>query len=147
MAIAKELVDVHKFFVQECPFCKRSNRIVMNGLFVLGDKVEKHPDMGYSFCNCKNMFYTRPENVVWPARYDPDENGIITLPDPFFAWPDPYEFRFWDVRRYKIIWPLDSLCERLKELGYEIESTLRDFDLYSKTPQHYHIKVKNASLS
>jgi hypothetical protein len=115
------------------------NRIVMHGLH---DGKDKHPDMGYSFCNCKNMFYTSPDNV-WTS-YEPlvNQDGIVTAPDPFFAWPDPYQFLHWDVRRYEIIWPMDSLCEHLKEQGYVIVSTERDFNLSSETPQHYRIKVK-----
>ena len=141
MAIAKKLDEVHPSFIQDCPFCSRPNRIVVHGLWVMGDKVQKHPDMGYSFCNCKNMFYTNEENVSNPVNYQADERGYMSLPDPFFAWPDPYQFLHWDVRKYRIIWPMDSLCEDLKYRGFEILEAYRDFDINSKTPQHYHIRV------
>lgn len=142
MSIAKSLPDVHPSFIQDCPLCGRANRVVVKGTYKLGDKLELHPDMGYSFCNCKAIFYTRPENVLEPASYEPDENGVITLPDPFFAWPNPYDFHYWDVRKYGIIWDITSLCEHLESKGYEILSSERDFDVYSETPQHFHIKVK-----
>ena len=141
MAIAKSLPDIHPSFIQECPLCGRANRIVMKGVFKLGDKIELHPDMGYSFCNCKSIFYTSPENLTDEIKVQPDENGVITMPDPFFAWPDPYQFHYWDVRRYRILWDMDALCEQLESEGYRIISTKRDFDVHSKTPQHFHIKV------
>jgi hypothetical protein len=96
--------------------------------------------MGYSFCNCRSIFYTRPENVTEPENCEP-VNGTITLPDPFFAWPDPYQFLHWDVRRYEILWPMDVLVEHLKEHGYDVLDARRNFDLNSKIPQHYHIRV------
>lgn len=140
MAIAKELPEVNPIFMQPCPFCERQNRCVVHGVYIKDNKMLQHPDMGYSFCNCKSIFYTRSENLREPFSYEPVE-GIISAPDPFFAWPDPYEFKHWDVRRYEIIWPIDSLCEILEEQGYKIISAERDFDLHSKTPQYYHIKV------
>lgn len=142
MAIAKELEELHPRSMQDCPLCGRSNRIVMYGIYVYGNKAQKHPDMGYSFCNCKAIFYTRPENVLTPVLPEPDENGMITYPDPFFAWPNPYEFLFWDVRKYEILWDMGSLCDHLTEGGFEILSFKREFDVNSKTPQHFHIKVK-----
>ena len=142
LAVAKELDTVDPRFIQDCPYCGRSNRIVMNGLFVCGNKIEKHPDMGYSFCNCRAIFYTRKENVTDPVDPLPNEEGVIIYPDPFFAWPNPYDFLFWDVRKYRVIWDLYSFCERLESFGYVIESVKRDFDVHSKTPQHFHIKVK-----
>jgi|GEM_PF-6518572 len=142
MSIAQELPEVHPFFIQKCPFCDRNNRMVVKGLYVLGSKVEQYPDMGYSFCNCRAIFYTRPENLTEPVGYIPDEQGNLSLPDPFFAWPNPYDFLHWNVRRYEIIWDMYSLCEYLMEQGYQVLSARRDFNLNSTTPQHYHIKVK-----
>lgn len=139
MAVAKELVEVDARFIQQCPLCKRQNRIVMHGLH---DGTNKHPDMGYSFCNCKNIFYTKPENLRDEVTPKPDTSGVITYPDPFFAWPDPYEFKFWDVRRYRILWSMEGMCEQLSEDGYEVLDARRDFDVHSATPQHFHIRVK-----
>jgi len=144
MSIAKELPEIVPFFTQYCPFCNRSNRMVVKGIYRKDETspIEQYPDMGYSFCNCKAIFYTRPENLTDEIKPEPNEEGIITYPDPFFAWPDPYAFNYWDVRRYRIIWPMDSMCEQLKEDGYEVLSAERDFDVQTTTPQHFHIKVK-----
>jgi len=116
--------------------------VVVKGVYKMGDKIELQPDMGYSFCNCRDIFYTRKENVLDPISYEPDEDGMISLPDPYFAWPDPYQFYGWNVRRYEILWDMDSFCDYLREQGYQVLSAERDFDLYSSTPQHFHIKVK-----
>ena len=142
MSIAKSLPDVHKFFMQECPLCGRSNRVVVKGVYVYNDKLETHPDMGYSFCNCKSIFYTRPENVLDRVDILPDVYGIITYPDPFFAWPDPYQFQYWDVRKYEVLWDMDELCGVLEERGNKIIKAWRDFEVGSKTPQHFHIQIK-----
>ena len=141
MAVAKELETVDPRFIQECPLCHRHNRIVMYGLCAAGGKIDKHPDMGYSFCNCKNIFYTNRENLRDEVVIEPDADGIITYPDPFFAWPNPYDFLFWDVRRYPIIWDMDGLIDELKSWGFNVIEARRDFDVHSKTPQHFHIKV------
>ncbi len=120
------------------------NRMVVHGQWVLGKEVKQHPDMGYSFCNCRSIFYTNKVNVTKPASYEPGEHGIITLPDPFFAWPDPYDFRWWDVRRYQILWDMDEYVDELKSKGYLVEHYWRDTDPASVTPQHFHIKVKKS---
>jgi len=119
------------------------NRMVVHGTFVLGKEVSKHPDMGYSFCNCKDIFYTNRQNVTNPHSYLADEDGVISIPDPFFAWPDPYQFLYWDVRKYEILWQMEGLVDHLKTKGYKVLSAERDFDLNSKTPQHFHIKVES----
>jgi len=142
MSVAKQLPEIHPFFIYECVLCGRLNRVVVKGIFRNGDKIELHPDMGYAFCNCKDIFYTKPEFILNSVSYEPDKNGTISLPDPFFAWPDPYQFLWWDVRRYLILWDMDSFQDHLIELGYEVLSAVRDFDVHSKTPQHFHIKVK-----
>ncbi len=149
MSIAQSLPEIDPFCLQECPLCGRSNRIVMKGVYRKDNKIELQPDTGYSFCNCKSIFYTRPENIAEEIRPEfqeilpmPDDNGEITYPDPFFAWPDPYQFLHWDIRKYRILWDMDSLVDYLKEIGYEVLSAERDFKVGSSTPQHFHIKVK-----
>jgi len=142
MSIAKELPDVHPFFMQDCPLCGRSNRMVVKGLYVYHGKVEQYPDMGYSFCNCRNIFYTRSENITDEASYLPDDNGMVTLPDPFFAWPNPHDFLYWNVRRYPILWDMEEYCRLLEEIGYEVIWARRDMSPESATPQHFHIRTR-----
>lgn len=142
MSIAKRLPDIAGYCLQRCPLCMRDNRIVVKGVFVKDGKHETHPDAGYSFCNCRSIFYTKHENVWDEFVYEPI-NGVITAPDVFFVeWGNnPYTFPFWDIRKYRILWDMDSLCEYLEEIGYKVISRRRDFDVASKTPMHFHIEV------
>lgn len=142
MSVAQSLPEVHPDFIQQCPLCQRMNRVVVQGIYVVGTKADRHPDMGYSFCNCQDIFYTKPENVTNPASLEPDANGIITRPDPYFAWPNPYDFLGWDVRRYQILSNLDNFVEELESGGWMILDYWRDMDVQSKTPQTFHVKVK-----
>jgi hypothetical protein len=147
MSIAQSLPDVHPFFMQDCPLCGRSNRIVVKGVYVKDDKAELYPDMGYSFCNCRAIFYTRPENVTEPFQLVPDGKEVtITQPDPFFVeWgQNPYTFTHWNPRRYQILWDMESLVEEFLSMGWRVFSYYRDFDVNSKTPQHFHIHVRKS---
>lgn len=144
MSVAQKLPEVHPFFVQKCPMCGRDNRMVVKGVYKNGEKQELYPDIGYSFCNCTAIFYTRPENVVTPYCYEPDEKGIITAPDPFFCeWGNnPYSFPHWNPRKFEILWDMDSFCEYITNKGILIENAWRDFEINSATPMSFHVKVR-----
>jgi len=142
LSVAQSLPEIHKDFIQKCPLCERMNRLVVYGLYVDAKEVKQYPDMGYSFCNCRNIFYTDSINITKPASYEADKNGLITLPDPYFAWPNPYDFLGWDVRRYEILWDMQEYVRELESKGKVIESYWRDMDVQSPTPQTFHIKVK-----
>ena len=124
MSVAKQLPEIEPFFMQDCPLCGRSNRMVVKGVCRYDDKTELYPDIGYSFCNCKNIFYTRFENIKehdcesFQTMYEPlkkldylfrnMEIGqclLIRMPDPYFCdWgQDPYEFLHWNPRRNHIL--------------------------------------------
>lgn len=129
--------------MQRCPLCDRNNRVVVKGVYLNEGKHELYPDMGYSFCNCHDLFYTRKENLVDPFSYEPID-GVITAPDIFFVeWGnDPYLYPHWNPRKYEILWDMNSLVAYLMKQGYRITSAIRDFDVASKTPQHFHITVR-----
>ena len=145
MSVAKQLPNVDPVFMQNCPLCKRPNRIVVKGVYVNKDKHELHPDMGYSFCNCHDIFYTRPENLfVDRQTIIPDGDEItIAQPDPFFVeWGnDPYKWPHWNVRKYEILWDMYALVDYLKP-SHDVIDYYREFDIHSKTPQHFYIKAK-----
>lgn len=126
--------------MQRCPLCDRNNRMVVKGVYLRDGKRELYPDMGYSFCNCKDIFYTRKENIIEPVKQEP---SLISQPDPFFCqWDlDPYDFH-WDIRKWEILWDMHSLVEELKRTGHEVIDYWRDFDVASKTPRHFHIRIK-----
>lgn len=57
---------------QKCPLCGQMNDVMVNGHVPEGtEHLAVNKDKGYSFCNCRNVFYTDwPENPVSP--YDQD---------------------------------------------------------------------------
>lgn len=162
MSIAQELKTVVPFFVQDCPLCQRSNRIVVLGCYRDENGMQKYPDIGYSFCNCKNVFYTRFENLSSGApkeEADPvarmrdmypnmaaGQMASLVLPDPFFCeWGnDPYKtFLHWNPRAHWIIWDKDQFEDEMREIGFEVVSCQRQFDVHLEDRQQtFEIVVK-----
>lgn len=163
MAIAKDLGVVDPRFIQACPFCGRMNRMVVKGVCIIGNKRELHPDIGYSFCNCKSVFYTNYENVKVKTHsgiqhyehplkelkniFDstPAGNSItITMPDPFFCeWGnDPYTFEHWNPRFNHVLFDMDQLCEDAQEIGFELISKRREFNLDANEPKTMEIILR-----
>lgn len=56
---------------QACPFCGEKQLIIMRGLVADIETREIHiaHDKGYSYCNCRNIFYTDWKNID-PTIYD-----------------------------------------------------------------------------
>jgi hypothetical protein len=159
LSIAKSLPDVDPFFMQDCPMCGRSNRIVVQGVYIHDGKRQLYPDIGYSFCNCKAIFYTRPENIKQDTSWDgtvpslakhfEKENPLtLILPDPFFCdWhKDPYEFEHWNPRLHRIIWDMDTFCDEATYHGYEVLKAFRDMDVKSESPKTMQITLKAANV-
>lgn len=141
--------EILPFFMQECPICGRENRIVVLGVYQHPEKgPQNYPDIGYSFCNCKNVFYTRFENLAPGAKReeaDPVERmrlmfetmyesqmASLVLPDPFFCeWGnDPYTtFLHWNPRVHMIIWDKEQFEDEMREIGFEIVRSDRQFDV------------------
>ena len=163
MSVAKLLPNLHPRSTQNCPLCGRSNRIVLKGVFIQDGKRELYPDIGYSFCNCKAIFYTDYSNIKikthsGPQYYEkpleeikniyestPSGNQIeFIMPDPFFCeWgQDPYTFEHWNPRLNHVLFDMTQFCEDCKEIGFEIVSADRDFDVHSKTPKTMRIVLR-----
>lgn len=163
MAIAKQLQEIDPFCMQECPLCGRSNRIVVKGVHKNGDRVELYPDIGYSFCNCKSIFYTNYENVKIKTHsgfqyyekpleelknvFEMSPNGKIltfNMPDPFFCeWGnDPYTFEHWNPRLNHVLFDMEQFCEEAKEVGFEVISAKRQFDVHSEYPRTMEIILR-----
>ena len=153
MAIAKSLPKIDSILMQKCPLCERMNRIVVKGICRNGNNLETYPDMGYSFCNCKAIFYTNYENVKihthfgfqhfeHPLKelkniYDFSPSGkemTFIMPDPFFCeWGNnPYTFEHWNIRFNHALFDMDQFCEDAKEIGFEVISAKRQFDVNSE---------------
>ena len=161
MSIAQSLPNVVPIFMQECPLCGRNNRITVLGVYRDEKKCETYPDMGYSFCNCKNVFYTNFENltdetskiIADPVKRMAGEFCLmrsgdtkrLVLPDPFFCeWGnDPYKsFLHWSPRRHWILWDKDQFEEEMKAIGFDVLSSRREFDVQSQYPQTFEIILR-----
>ena len=76
VAVAKSLPPVDKFFMQVCPICGTPQRMMIRGLYVENGKSQLYPDTGYSFCNCRNIFFTKWENITAEAPNMYSDNYI-----------------------------------------------------------------------
>lgn len=67
MSVLHELPKYKEHLMQQCPFCGEKHHVLVRGGITTHDgtklNTEVFPDMGYSFCNCKNIFYTNWENI------------------------------------------------------------------------------------
>jgi len=64
MSVIKELPKFEHYCLQDCPLCGRPNQMVVCGLVSINPTdTAKVPDKGYSFCNCKNIWYTNWTNI------------------------------------------------------------------------------------
>jgi len=158
LAIAKSLPLVDPFFMQECPLCGTMQRMMIRGNYVDDNNWSRFPDMGYSFCNCHDIFFTKPENVneidtTWNNCSDlvgklkesystgPSEFTISMLDPYFINWNSPHEMWHWLVRKVYYLIDMDSFCNMCREVGFEVVSAVRDMDVESKTPQNFHVTV------
>ena len=163
MSIAQSLPEVVPFFMQACPLCGRENRMVVKGVYIKDDKAEIYPDMGYSFCNCKSIFYTNYENIKVHTHagfhlYEkpleelkrtfealPSGGTIeLVMPDPFFCeWGNnPYTFEHWNPRVNHVLFDMEQFCGDAKEIGFELISAERQMDLDSKAPKTMEIILR-----
>jgi len=63
MSVNPRLPDYETWSEQECPFCKVKMPMVARGFAFMGQDAYPVPDRGYSFCNCKNIFFTDWSNI------------------------------------------------------------------------------------
>lgn len=69
MSIAQKFDKVAPHSKQPCPLCGHDKILVANGLVDMGKEFKMVPDRGYSFCNCKNIWYTDWSNVDLRSRH------------------------------------------------------------------------------
>jgi len=70
MSVNKMFPEYERYSVQNCPLCGQANIMVVNGLVsITNDKTVLTPDQGYSFCNCKNVWYTNWKNIDQTSYY------------------------------------------------------------------------------
>ena len=65
MSIAQKLPKIAPCSVQKCPLCKEDKILFVQGLVKMNEEGEPQlfPDRGYSFCNCKSIWFTDWENI------------------------------------------------------------------------------------
>lgn len=161
MSVAKELPPVDPFFMQDCPLCFTPQRMMIKGLYVHNGKSSLYPDMGYSFCNCRDIFFTKRENITikdggFNSSFHPiaklkhvfsqcksGDKIVITMRDPYFVhWNRPHEYTGFNPRMNYILWDMDSWVEECLAVGFELISAIRDMDVESKTPECYHVTLR-----
>lgn len=70
---------------QRCPFCNQAHPILVKGMVmvdVLKQRSEIIPDKGYSFCNCKNIFFTDWSNIdqsIYDDEYTKKYDGELVF--------------------------------------------------------------------
>lgn len=158
MSVAVRLPEVHPMFTQACPLCGQENRIVARGTYEWNGKVNIHPDIGYSYCTCKAIFYTKRENLRYIGdesfnqfekplekmkeilnELNPGDQVDTRMPDPFFIdWPNPEGFKHFNPRENFILWDLDVLREELENVGFEILKAEHEFDVHAEHPMTMH---------
>lgn len=160
LAVSSGIPITDSFFMQSCPLCGTSQRMMIRGNFIdEKGKWHRYPDMGYSFCNCNDIFFTKWENLTdrnmtWnncenllaKIREDYDEGPkefTISMLDPYFInWNCPHEMWHWLCRKVYYLIDMDSFCKLCEGVGFEIVSAIRDMNVESKTPQNFHVTVR-----
>jgi len=144
MSTIQELPKVEDWCLQKCPICQRENYMVVLGDTEVCGVHKIFPDMGYSFCNCYNIFYTTHLKYGNPidelqyafSRLGIDDEVCVTMADPFFInWDNPYEFIHWKIRKNFVIWDIDSLCDVIEKIGFKIVGRYREFNPNSVNAQ------------
>ena len=77
MSANKKIPKWEAYAVQICPLCGQENSMVVNGLVSINNKtMAKTPDQGYSFCNCKNIWYTNWKNINQDNYTNPEYSEL-----------------------------------------------------------------------
>lgn len=70
MSVSPSLPKYESWCKQKCPLCGQENIVVINGITVIDtNKIKAIPDRGYSFCNCRDIFYTNWSNIDTEIYY------------------------------------------------------------------------------
>jgi SAM-dependent methyltransferase len=104
-------------------------------------------DMGYSFCNCYNIFYTDKKNLdntIYGGEYESKYDGLESLYEPYFKFIEPVSSgTFCEIGTVN-----DAIMDEAIAKGY---SRAYCFDIGKRKTKHYqHIgdfeKVKASDL-
>ena len=63
MSVNPKFAKCEPWCLQTCPLCGQQMIVIINGVVFVQDKGYACPDRGYSFCNCRNIFFTDWSNI------------------------------------------------------------------------------------
>jgi SAM-dependent methyltransferase len=72
MSVNPKFPNYEKWCVQKCPLCAQDMIAIANGYVAVDDKYYPSHDRGYSFCNCKNIFFTDWSNIDQGSYFVPE---------------------------------------------------------------------------
>lgn len=93
---------------------------------------------------------------VWEHFLDPiqaaakafallNDGGLIfiSMPDPYqIEWRDPYAWGHWHLKEHHIMWDMDSFCEVMEQLGFEVVFKHRNFSNKFICVGDYHLMFR-----
>ena len=80
MSVEQAFPKVAYWSANICPLCGEKKPVIANGLITVGKDIKMCPDRGFSFCNCKNIWYTDWANHDAEAEEEPEQ------PIEVFQW-------------------------------------------------------------
>jgi SAM-dependent methyltransferase len=72
MSVNKCFSKVESWCLQKCPLCGQEKTVIVNGAVFVNDHTQQSPDRGYSFCNCRNIFFTDWSNIDQDSYFVPE---------------------------------------------------------------------------
>jgi len=78
MSIDQKFPKLAPWSQQTCPLCGDEKIIIAHGITIdKEDKVRFYPDRGYSFCNCKSIWFTDWSNIDQRVRHENDSTEVL----------------------------------------------------------------------
>lgn len=80
MSLDQKFPRVEPWSQQRCPFCGDDKIIITHGITLSetdDDKMKIYPDRGYSFCNCKSVWFTNWTNIDLDVRSLKDSTEVL----------------------------------------------------------------------
>jgi SAM-dependent methyltransferase len=114
MSIERKLPKVLPWCLQECPLCHEQKYVVARGIIKMGDSIARFPDRGYSFCNCKNIWFTDWENIDLRGRH---ENESVEVLRSYVSDVNINHLNYINSGFYRI-------CSHIQNKGYMRNKTL-----------------------
>jgi len=117
--------DVEPWCLQACPFCGGKKPIVVHGTVIVNREAHPTHDRGYSFCNCKNIWYTNWENIDQGSYFNPQ----YTEDHKQDGYRDHLQILF---RHYMRDFFLNGNCgKKILDLGYVVDYFLDEAREYN----------------